>query len=94
MKIPYIWDADYPWDIRVEKICQSLVSAGYEVHIASRNLKRNPVYEVDQRLHIHRIKTWKNDSLNYACSFPAFFSPAWKKFLDSIITSFVIDLII
>lgn len=94
MKILYIWDADYPWDIRVEKICQSLVSAGYEVHIASRNLKRNPVYEVDQGLHIHRIKTWKNDRLNYACSFPAFFSPAWKKFLDSIIASFNIDLII
>ena len=94
MKILYIWDADYPWDIRVEKICRSLVSAGHEVHIASRNLKRNPIHEEDQGLHIHRIKTWGNDRLNYACSFPAFFSPFWKKFLDSIITSFHIDLII
>jgi len=94
MKILYIWDADYPWDIRVEKICRSLVSVGHEVHIASRNLKRNPTHEEDQGLHIHRIKTWKNDTLNYACSFPVFFSPFWKKFLNSIITSYHIDLII
>lgn len=93
-KILYIWDADYPWDIRVEKICRSLVSAGYEVHIASRNLERNPTHEEDQGLHIHRIKTWKNDRLNFACSFPVFFSPFWKRFLDSIITSYHIDLII
>lgn len=94
MKILYIWDADYPWDIRVEKISRSLIAAGHEVHIASRNLKRNPTHELDQGLHIHRIKTWENDKLNYACSFPAFFSPFWKKFLDSIITNYQIELII
>lgn len=94
MKILYIWDADYPWDVRVEKICRSLMSAGHEVHIASRNLKRNPTHEEDQGLHIHRMRTWRNNRLNYACSFPAFFSPFWKRFLDSIITSYHIDQII
>lgn len=92
--ILYIWDADYPWDVRVEKICCSLMSAGHEVHIASRNLKRNPTHEEDQGLHIHRIRTWENDRLNYACSFPAFFSPFWKKFLDLIITRHDVALII
>ena len=94
MKILYIWDADYPWDVRVEKICRSLMSAGNEVHIASRNLKRNPTYEEDQGLHIHRMRTWKNDKLNYVCSFPAFFSPFWRRFLDSIIAGYHIDQII
>ncbi len=92
--ILYIWDADYPWDVRVEKICRSLVSAGHEVHVASRNLQRNPTYEEDLGLYIHRTGTWKNDRLNYAFSFPAFFSPFWKRFLDSIITGCHIDLII
>lgn len=94
MQILYIWDADYPWDVRVEKICRSLVDAGYEVHIASRNLKRNPTHEEDLGLHIHRMRTWKHDRLNYACSFPAFFSPFWKRFFDFIITGYHIDLII
>ncbi|GBE52556.1 putative glycosyltransferase EpsD [bacterium BMS3Bbin14] len=70
------------------------MSAGHEVHVASRNLQRNPTYEEDQGLHIHRIRTWKNDRLNYAFSFPAFFSPFWKRFFDSIITGYHIDLII
>ncbi len=94
MRILYIWDADYPWDVRVEKVCRSLISAGHDVHIASRNLKRNPVYVDDNELHIHRMKTWKNDRLNYVLSFPAFFSPFWKRFFDSIIIDHQIDLII
>ena len=94
MNILYIWDADYPWDIRVEKICNSLKNNGHEVHIAARNLKRLAEYEDLKGLHIHRLKTWKNEKLNYAFSFPAFFSPIWKRFLDSIIRKSRIDLVI
>ena len=47
-KIVYIWDGDYPWDIRVEKICLSLVNAGYEVHIAARNLEQKVDYEEEK----------------------------------------------
>ena len=92
--ILYIWDADYPWDVRVEKICRSLVNSGHEVHIASRNLKRNPIHEEYEGLHIHRMKTWSNDKINYIFSFPAFFNPYWRKFVDSIINRHAIDLII
>lgn len=94
MNILYIWDADYPWDVRVEKICRALNNNGHTVHIASRNLQRNPVYEAHGDLHIHRLKTWKNDRLNYFLSFPLFFSPIWKRFLDNIIQNNDIDLVI
>lgn len=92
--ILYIWDADYPWDVRVEKICRSLAKAEHEVHIASRNLKRNPIYEEHEGIQIHRMNTWKNDRLNYALSFPAFFSPIWTRFIDRIIKDNSIQLII
>ncbi len=93
-RILYIWDADYPWDVRVEKICTTLARNGYMVHIASRNLKRNPEYEIENGLIIHRIRTWKQESMNYFLSFPAFFSPIWKRFLDRIIKENNIELII
>ncbi len=93
-RILYIWDADYPWDVRVEKICTTLARNGYMVHIASRNLKRYPEYEIENGLIIHRIKTWKKESMNYFLSFPAFFSPIWKRFLDRIIKENNIGLII
>jgi len=93
-RILYIWDADYPWDVRVEKICTTLARNGYTVHIAARNLKRLPEYEIENGLVIHRIKTWKNETMNYFLSFPAFFSPIWKRFLDQIIKENDIGLII
>ena len=94
MNILYIWDADYPWDIRVEKICMSLTRHGHVVHIAARNLKMLDQYELIKGMHVHRLKAWKNKKINYALSFPAFFSPIWKYFLDKIIIKHDIDLII
>jgi glycosyltransferase involved in cell wall biosynthesis len=92
--ILYIWDSDYPWDVRVEKICQSLLQHGYDVHIAARNLKALPVYEQLNGLHIHRLKSFSNRKINYALSFPVFFSPIWKRFLDAVIAQNKIDLLI
>ena len=90
----YIWDSDYPWDVRAEKICQSLVQHGFETHIAARNLKRHVCYEKISGINIHRIKTWRSNKLNYALSFPAFFSPVWKSFICGIIKRYAIRLII
>jgi glycosyltransferase involved in cell wall biosynthesis len=94
MKILYIWDADYPWDIRVEKICKSLMKNGNDLHIAARNLKYLPEYENSDGLHIHRLKPFRNKRINNAISFPAFFSPMWKSFIDRIIRKNKIKLII
>lgn len=93
-RILYIWDADYPWDVRVEKICMTLKKNEHEVHIAARNLKKLHEYENINGLHIHRLKKWENEKINYTLSFPVFFSPVWKRFLDSIIHNKGINLII
>jgi glycosyltransferase involved in cell wall biosynthesis len=90
----YIWDADYPWDVRVEKICKSLSNNGYRVHIAARNLKKLPVHEVIDGIHIHRLKSYRNDTLNYMLSFPFFISPLWKKLIDGVVKTHKIDIII
>jgi len=94
MNILYIWDADYPWDVRVEKICNTLLQDGHEVHIAARNLKKLPTHEISNGIEIHRISPWQNDHLNYALSFPVFFNPIWRFFLDRVIKENTIDLII
>jgi glycosyltransferase involved in cell wall biosynthesis len=94
VKILYIWDADYPWDVRVEKICSTLIRNGNEVHLLARNLKKLPEYENIDGVHVHRLKSIKNNKLNYALSFPAFISPIWKHFLDKIIHKHKIELII
>ena len=79
MNILFVWDGDYPWDIRVDKICTSLIRAGHKLHITCRNLARKPVKDSFNSAEIYRLPAlpkWMGP-LNDALSFPAFFSPFW-----------------
>jgi len=93
-RILYIWDADYPWDVRVEKICKTLQKERFEVHIACRNLKALPTKESINTIHIHRLKSHKNKTLNYYISFPLFCNPLWITHISKIITQSNINCII
>lgn len=78
MVICKIWDADYPWDVRVEKVCQSLQQK-HEVHLVCRNTKGRRAYENADGIHIHRLPFLHLGSawLNKVIGFPAFFNPLW-----------------
>jgi len=90
-----VWDSDYPWDIRVEKICSTLINYGYEVHLVCRNRHRRVPEEIYEGIHIHRLPFLSSDlgRLNDLFSFPAFFSPVWLKKIRNIVRSKEIDLI-
>ena len=79
MKILFIWDGDYPWDIRVEKVCKSLHRDGYVAHMVCRNIARKPLEESYQNIQIHRLPYLPHwlGSMNNAFTFPLFFSPVW-----------------
>ena len=70
-----IWDADYPWDVRVEKVGLALRDAGYVVHLVARNSQGKASDEYLDPFHMHRLAAlpW----LNGALGFPAFFNPRW-----------------
>ncbi|TLY15571.1 MAG: glycosyltransferase family 4 protein, partial [Nitrospirae bacterium] len=78
MIICKIWDADYPWDIRVEKVCRSLQTK-HRVHLVCRNSKRQPLYEEFEGTSIHRLPFLPHwlGPLNSAIGFPLFFNPTW-----------------
>ena len=42
MRILKVYDGEYPWDVRVEKIVGSLISAGHEVRLVCRNRRGDP----------------------------------------------------
>jgi len=79
LRIVYVWDADYPWDVRVEKICRSLTDAGHEVHILARNRAWKPVQERLAEGTVRRMPPWRwlGRSADALLGFPAFFSPRW-----------------
>jgi glycosyltransferase involved in cell wall biosynthesis len=75
----FIWDSDYPWDIRVEKICDTLLTNRWDVHIVCRNESRHPPEDTYRGTKIHRIglPDWIPKWINSMITFPAFFNPLW-----------------
>ncbi len=79
MRICKVWDGDYPWDVRVEKVARSLTEAGHEVHIVARNRQRRIAHERLVEAQVHRLKPWSllSNRLDAMATFPAFFNPRW-----------------
>lgn len=94
MKILLVWKDDYPWDIRVEKICLTLISFGYEVHIAARNVRRKKIFEIIKKIKVHRLNKIINYKLNTLLSMPVFFNPLWNRNISNLCKKYKYDLII
>ena len=79
MIVGKIWDCEYPWDVRVEKVTSSLVGAGHEVHLFCRNRNNAPVRERLDGMEIHRMPAWSKAGrwIAHITSFPAFVNPRW-----------------
>jgi len=78
MVICHIWDADYPWDVRVEKISDSL-SKNHEVHLVCRNSARRLRCERINGFTVHRLPSLPTvfGRLQRLIGFPVFFNPFW-----------------
>lgn len=78
MKVLKIWDSEYPWDVRVEKVAEALIGRGHEVSLVCRNRKDQPSFEKLDHLNVFRLPYMKKfPACNEVMSFPAFFNPLW-----------------
>lgn len=79
MKVLKIWDAEYPWDVRAEKVMKSLGEAGHEVHLVARNRRWDPSEETLPEAEVHRLRPWRllGRKLDGFAQFPAFVNPRW-----------------
>lgn len=94
-RVAYLWDADYPWDVRVEKICQALTAAGHDVHIVARNRGRAAQREQLAEGMVHRMPPWPvGRRLDAALGLPAFFNPRWIRHLGRVVSDVQPDVII
>ncbi len=94
LRICKIYDGDYPWDVRVQKVMSTLVAQGYEVHLVCRNLGKRPTYEYLDKVHIHRLFPLRSHRLNSSISFPAPVNPLWLHTIRRVIRKIRADLII
>jgi glycosyltransferase involved in cell wall biosynthesis len=89
-KVLYIWQAGYPWEIRVEKFCLALKEAGYDVTLMARWKPGQPSEEECDGLRILRV----GQGLPGAASLPVPFNPVWSSAIRRVIDGWAPDLVI
>lgn len=95
LKVCYIFQDQYPWDVRVEKISDSLARNDIEVHIISRNREGLPRMERHRdQVTIHRLPKGFHSIVREFLNFPAFFSPFWLQSIISTVVRTASELII
>jgi glycosyltransferase involved in cell wall biosynthesis len=80
-RVMHIWYADYPWDVRVQKVIVGLQQRGWSVDVVARNKRNLADQETVDGAVIHRLRgiRFLGRSLNDLLSFPAFLNPRWIK---------------
>ncbi len=75
----YVWQGDYPWDVRVEKIVRALTAAGFDTHVAARNRRWSATTEVLPEAVTHRLPPWRwaGRRLDGALQAPIPINPRW-----------------
>src|SRR5690348_12105190 len=89
-KILYVWQAGYPWEIRVEKVCLALKEAGHDVTLMARWKPGQPAREERDGLRIIRV----GERLPGAASLPVPFNPVWAAAIRKAIGEWAPDLVI
>lgn len=80
----YVWQAGFPWDVRVEKVCCSLHKAGMRVIILARWREGEPERETFKGVEIVRV----GKQLPRFLSLPLSYNPVWMKAIRQAITEF------
>jgi glycosyltransferase involved in cell wall biosynthesis len=95
MKVCYIYQDEYPWEVRTEKIASTLAKEGIESHIICRNRNNLPrEQKLLEKIYVHRLPRGTNKVTRDLINLPAFFSPFWIKEIAGIVKKYCIDLII
>jgi glycosyltransferase involved in cell wall biosynthesis len=96
MRILKVWDGEYPWDVRAEKVCQALTEAGHEVHMVARNRDARVLVERLPECTVHRMRPWRalGRRFDAASQFPAFFNPRWLHLIHSVAAGQSCELIV
>jgi len=79
MEVLVVYKEDYPWDVRVEKLAQTLKSAGHSVTVIARNRDQLPTIDENNGIAIRRLpKTHRLPKfVQAAVNLPFWFNPFW-----------------
>ena len=79
MKICFLYQSDYPWDVRVEKLVQSIRAQDHQVFLVCRNMTRRVLNEVADGITIRRLPYFSAmpAMINKMITIPFYFNLLW-----------------
>jgi glycosyltransferase involved in cell wall biosynthesis len=79
----YVWQGEYPWDVRVEKVARALTDGGFDTHIVARNRQHAPRTEPLPEAVVDRLAPWPwvGRRVDAALQTGAFLNPRWIRHL-------------
>lgn len=79
MRIFFIYDGEYPWDVRVEKMCKSMVAKGHFITLICRNYTGKEINDNINSVNIKRLPYFRRgfSRYNVIINFPFFLNPFW-----------------
>jgi glycosyltransferase involved in cell wall biosynthesis len=82
----YVFQGEYPWDVRVEKITTSLADHGFYAHVVANNRRGlKSAEQLADGIVVHRLPRWPGRYVRYALNLPAFVSPVWLTAVSSVV---------
>src|SRR5262245_38091830 len=94
-RILYIWQAKYPWDVRVEKVCQALINQGCQVMMLARWKPGQAPTEDCGGIQVVRVGSsrFNGKALGWS-SAPVPFNPLWTRQIRKSLDDWKPDLVI
>lgn len=79
MNVCFVYKEDYPWDVRVEKIINTLLDNGHKVDLVCQNRKQLEPQENSGRFNIHRLPRTASlpKFLQVLINLALWFNPFW-----------------
>lgn len=95
MRVAYLFQDQYPWDIRADKITDAFAQAGHTAIIVSRNRTGLSSRErLRNDVQVRRLPACRSKFIRDLVNFPAFFSPVWLWTLYRTVVDEKVDVVI
>jgi glycosyltransferase involved in cell wall biosynthesis len=79
LNVCFVYKEDYPWDVRVEKIINTLLAKGHKVDLVCQNRNQLATHENTGSFHIHRLPRTGSlpKALQALINLALWFNPFW-----------------
>lgn len=94
MKVGIVWQSEYPWDVRIDKMVRSMVKQGYDVSILATNKFNRNEKDTYLGCEVFRLPKSNSKLKNKLINLPLFFNPYYISRIKNMIIEKNLDILI